>query len=241
MGTEMRIVHACHGKFHHHDLARQLHARGALERFFTGYPHFNKVAKTRSDTFEVAFIGSVSLRKGVPDLLQAFNALSHPHKRLTIVGGMTEEMRAYLAKHPAPSDVVFTGHCPQPRLKEILSLAHVMVLPSIEEGLALVMAQALACGCPVIASEHTGARDLYEDGAQGFIVPICNPEAIAERLQRLADNPDLQKAMSEAALKRVRDDLGGWDVYGERMVAELSRFAAKKRAGCDTAVSRSAV
>ncbi len=41
--------------------------------------------------------------------------------------------------------------------------------------LALSMVQALACGCPVIASEHTGARDLFEDGVQGFIVPIRDP------------------------------------------------------------------
>ena len=55
-----------------------------------------------------------------------------------------------------------------------MSRSHVMVLPSIEEGLALVQAQALACGCPVIGTRHTGAEDLFSDGNEGFIVPIRN-------------------------------------------------------------------
>ena len=70
----------------------------------------------------------------------------------------------------------FLGVVGQERLAELMSTSHVMVLPSIEEGLALVQGQAMACGCPVIASTNTGAEDLFTDGVEGFVVPIRDPE-----------------------------------------------------------------
>jgi glycosyltransferase involved in cell wall biosynthesis len=108
------------------------------------------------------------------------------------------------------------GHVPQQDLKKIMSRSHVMVLPSVEEGMACVQAQAMACGCPVIASENTGARDLFTDGKEGFIVPICDSAAIASRLQMLADDRYLRSRMSSAALERVKS-IGGWEGYGETM------------------------
>lgn len=191
--------------------------------------HFSKICEVPTESFEVVFVGRVSLRKGIPDLLQAFNALDHPRKRLTIVGGITDETRSWLATHSIPDKVSFAGHCQQSRLTEILSRSHVMVLPSIEEGMAYVMAQSLACGCPVVASEHTGARDLFEDGDQGFIVPIRSPSVIAERLQLLADEPDLRQRMGESALRLVREALGGWNTYGDRMVEVLSSLVSGER------------
>jgi starch synthase len=91
----------------------------------------------------------------------------------------------------------------------------VLVLPSIEEGLALVQAEAMACGCPVICSTNSGGEDLFTDGVEGFIVPIRDAAALRERMQQLAEDPGLQKTMREAALRRVQS-IGGWTEYGER-------------------------
>jgi glycosyltransferase involved in cell wall biosynthesis len=113
-------------------------------------------------------------------------------------------------------------------LKEIMSASDVMVLPSVEEGLALVLAQAMACGCPVIASENTGASDLFTDGREGFIVPIRDPHAIAQRLQLLADSPDLRLRMSHAAMERVKS-LGGWAQYGEKMYEVFAELSAQNQ------------
>ena len=87
-------------------------------------------------------------------------------------------------------------------------------MPSLDEGMALVQGQALACGCPVIATTNSGGADLFTDGIEGFIVPIRDPDALLNRMQRLADDPALQQRMSEAALLRVRS-LGGWKKYGD--------------------------
>jgi alpha-maltose-1-phosphate synthase len=74
----------------------------------------------------------------------------------------------------------------------------------------------MACGCPVIASRNTGASDLFTDDREGFIVPIRDAVAIADRLQRLADDPGRRCRMSEAALRRVKS-IAGWDHYREKM------------------------
>jgi glycosyltransferase involved in cell wall biosynthesis len=122
--------------------------------------------------------------------------------------------------HLPLDQVEFLGAVPQPRLAELMSTSHVMVLPSIEEGLALVQGQALACGCPVVCSTNTGGEDLFTDGVEGFIVPIRDPEALTNRMQQLADDPALQSRMSEAALRRVRS-IGGWSDYRDQWEALL--------------------
>lgn len=185
---------------------------------------FHPIAEPAKDRFEILFVGSVGLRKGVPYLMQAFAQLRHPNKRLRIIGGLSREMRPILARLPA-ENVEFVGHVPQDQLPAIMSSSHVMVLPSIEEGLALVQAQALACGCPLISSTNTGGEDLITDGFEGFIVPIRSAAAITARLQELAEDPGLQQRMSEAAVARVRH-IGGWHEYGENWAALLHQLVA---------------
>jgi starch synthase len=76
----------------------------------------------------------------------------------------------------------------------------------------MVIDEAMAYGCPVIATTNTGASELITNGVEGLIVPIRSPEVIADRLQQLADQPELRDRMGQAALERVQQ-LGGWDAY----------------------------
>jgi glycosyltransferase involved in cell wall biosynthesis len=175
---------------------------------------FRPTGEPDPNTFDVLFAGSVGLRKGVPYLLEAFAQLRHPHKRLRIAGAVQEDIHSILPRLPM-ENVEFLGPVAQAELAALMSRSHVLALPSIEEGLALVQAQALACGCPVVCSTNTGGEDLFSDGVEGFIVPIRDPGALAERLQRLADDPALQRGMREAGLRRVQS-IGGWKEYGDR-------------------------
>ena len=139
---------------------------------------------------------------------------------------MAPEIKQLLTRLPHQS-VEFLGSVPQADLPKIMSESHVLVLPSIEDGFGLVMSQAMACGCPVIASTNTGGEDLFADGVEGFIVPIRDVDALANRMQRLMDDPDLQRRMSEAALARVRY-LGGWTQYGDQWESLLQRLTGSK-------------
>lgn len=171
------------------------------------------------ERFDVLFVGAMSLQKGVPYLLQAFNAIRHPAKSLTFAGAVSPTVIECMDAQGLWSDSIrVLGHVPQPELKRWMSKSHVLVLPSVQEGLAMVMAQAMACGCPVVASENTGARDLFDDGQEGFIVPIRDPKALTERLQQLADEPDLRSRMGALSLERVKR-MGGWRDYGQRALS----------------------
>jgi starch synthase len=180
---------------------------------------FTRTGEPPAAQFQVLFAGSVGLRKGVPYLLEAFAALRHPAKRLRLAGSINPDIKTVLARLPQ-DNVEFLGAVSQDRLAELMSTSHLMVLPSIEEGLALVQGQALACGCPVLCSTNTGGEDLFTDGVEGFIVPVRDVVALTAKMQYLADDPVLQARMSEAALHRVRS-IGGWDRYGDRWEALL--------------------
>ena len=180
---------------------------------------FRPTARPAEDRFAVLFAGGMSLRKGLPYLLQAYSLLRHSRKSLTLAGAVNDSfIRLMKQRRMWPDDVQVLGHVPQHKLKDLMSRSHVLVLPSIEEGLAMVQAQAMACGCPVIASENTGARDLFEDGKEGFIVPIRDPQTLTARLEALAGDSTLRHRMSEASLALVKS-LRGWHDYGERAVA----------------------
>ena len=184
---------------------------------------FSKVSDPPTDHFQVLFAGAVGLRKGIPYLLEAFANLKHPGKLLRIAGTLQPEMGKVLERLPR-DHVEFLGPVSQGRLTELMSSSHVMVLPSVEEGLALVQGQALACGCPVVASTNTGGEDLFTDGVEGFIVPVRDINAIPARLQMLTDEPALQQRMSESALRRVQH-IDGWKTYGdtwERLLFDLT-------------------
>jgi glycosyltransferase involved in cell wall biosynthesis len=176
---------------------------------------FQKISNPSSNGFCVLWVGAVSIRKAFLDALQAFRKFRHPQKKFLVVGAVEPAMRKLLLKENL-DNVVFRGVVPNTELASVYSSSHAFVLPSIEEGLAMVQGEALACGCPVIATHHTGASDLFADGLEGFIVPIRRPDLIADRLQQLADDPQLRQQMSQAALERV-SCIGGWDTFGDEI------------------------
>ena len=175
---------------------------------------FSQVADPPKDRFEVLFVGSDGIRKGVPYLVEAFAALKCGRKRLRIVGDVGREMSRILRTLPM-QDVEIVGTVPQNQLPGIMGSSHVMVLPSIEDGFGMVIGQAMASGCPVIVSDNTGGPDIITDGQDGFIVPIRDAATLRDRMQQIADDPDLGSRLREAGMERVKQ-LGGWRTYGDR-------------------------
>jgi starch synthase len=181
-------------------------------------------APKRDPNFRAIFVGNLSLQKGVPYLLEAVKGLGLKGFELWLVGAVSPGFEPLLRRYEG----LFRhfGVVPRARLRELYSQASVLVLPSVQEGLALVQAQAMACGLPVIATAHTGAVDILTDGVEGFIVPIRSAGAIREKLRTLYESPELLTRMSEAALTRARA-MGGWSQYGDNMIA-MYRTAARR-------------
>jgi glycosyltransferase involved in cell wall biosynthesis len=184
---------------------------------------FSKVSNPDPKKFTVLWVGQVILRKGFMYAVEAFQKFKHPNKEFNVIGQVSAEITALLSKQDL-TGINFLGTVANSQLSKKYSEANAFVLPSIEEGLAMVMGEALACGCPVIASTNTGASDLFEHGKQGFIIDIRSPKAITDALQNLADDVDLRNRMSEAGIERVKG-INGWDRYGDIFAAEVNKLA----------------
>jgi starch synthase len=187
-------------------------------------PALTAVESPAPDEFAVLFAGGIGLRKGIPYLLQAFDRLGHPRKRLRLAGAVQDDIRALLPSLPQ-QQVEFVGPVHRQRLIELMQTSDVLVLPSLEDGFGLVVAEAMACGCPAICSASAGAADLIVDGKNGFVVPSRDPAALAERLQQMADDPEICSSLRKAAVDTVQR-LGGWSDYGDRWEALLRQLTA---------------
>jgi glycosyltransferase involved in cell wall biosynthesis len=184
---------------------------------------FEPTGSPASGRFDVLFVGCMSLQKGVPYLLQAYRRIVHSRKSITFAGAPSPALIALMKQRALwPDEARVLGHVPQHRLKDLYSRSHALVLPSVQDGFGMVMSEAMACGCVVIGTSHTGAEDLLTDGKDGFITPVRNVDALVQRLQQLADSPALRDAMGQRALSRMRS-IGGWRQYGN---AALSIYGA---------------
>lgn len=176
----------------------------------------------KEQDFRILFVGQLALRKGLSYLLQAVRRAAIPGATLVLAGSERPETAVLLAGQTGLR-VEMRGILHGDDLVREMSRASVLVLPSIEDGFGMVMAEAMACGTPVIASAHTGAADLFTDGVEGFVVPIRDPDAIADRLALLADDPGRAGEMGQAARQRI-DGFGSWHTYGETLYGALGRL-----------------
>jgi glycosyltransferase involved in cell wall biosynthesis len=161
--------------------------------------------------FRVAFVGSFHLRKGIQYLLRAWDEAKLANAQLVLHGGSgSRYMDRLLRPYTSRADVVFRGGDPVHTYQR----ASVCVVPSIEDGFAYVVLEALASGCPVIVSDHVGGKDAVTNGVNGFIVPARDVAAVRDRLIELHASPKLRDAMAVAA----------------RQTAERYSFAAEQSA-----------
>ncbi len=185
---------------------------------------FRQVPKS-DDVFRVIFGGGLSLRKGTHYLLQAFAELNLPNSELLLIGGVNDEIKPFLKK--------YAGHYrhltyrPLAELYKFYSEGSVFVLPSLEEGLAMVQPQAMACGLPVICTTNTGGEDIVRDGLDGFVIPIRSTDKIKEKLLFLYEHPDIRAAMGQSAKQRVASGFT-WDDYGRKTMKEYARLLSHK-------------
>ena len=185
---------------------------------------------TETGGLRVLHVGRVSSQKGVHYLVDAVGRVAGA--RLTLVGAVDAGMDSLIRGKAA---VKVVGAVAGPDLPRWYREADVFCLLSVHDGLALVLAQAMAMGLPVIATANTGAEELIEDGVQGFIVPARDPAAAAARLRQLAECPELRRDMGRRARARIMAGFS-WTDYGDRAVS-LYRKALTARSASVGAVT----
>jgi glycosyltransferase involved in cell wall biosynthesis len=138
-------------------------------------------APSTSATFDIAYVGALTVAKGVPLLIDAFADLPHRDMRLVLVGGVgTRGMRRFIERacRRDPRIMVRPGD-PLP----VLRAARLCVHPAYEDGFGYAPAEALACGLPVIVSEDTGMKDLIDPPRNGLILPTGDLTALTEAIE----------------------------------------------------------
>jgi len=183
---------------------------------------FKKISDPEKNVFSVLWVGAVNLRKGFMYALEAFQKFEYVNKEFVVIGSMSPEIKSILNTRHL-EDIIFKGTVPNDELIHHYNKANVFVFPSIEDGFGMVMAEAMACGCPVIATTNTGAQDLITDGLDGFVVPVRNEKTILEGFQKFVDNPNLRTEMSKNALVKVQS-LGGWNNYGDNYSSLIEKL-----------------
>jgi glycosyltransferase involved in cell wall biosynthesis len=175
-------------------------------------------------TFRVLYASSLVVRKGIQYLLEAFATSDLPNSELVLVGGMSHEVRPILEQYTGAFH--YGGKLPHRELWRAYTQSSVYVLPSLEEGFAVTILEAMACGVPVIVSENSGGRGVVRDGIDGFITPIRDVQALKEKLRFLHDNEVERQRMGQNGLERAREF--GLDRYTERVVAECESVAMRR-------------
>jgi glycosyltransferase involved in cell wall biosynthesis len=173
-------------------------------------------ASASRQVFRVCYTGRVEIAKGVTYLLQAWNQLSLPTAELVLIGEVAAEMQSLVRQYATPN-VRFTGFLPADRVADWYRQSDVFAFPSVNEGLARVLIEAMASGLPVIATRASGAEDCVTPGVDGTIVPERNPEALAEAILWHFQNRDATRQMGTAARAKI---VGRFTVshYVERMI-----------------------
>jgi glycosyltransferase involved in cell wall biosynthesis len=173
-----------------------------------------------SPFFTFLFAGASIHRKGFDLLLDAFARVVRevPEARLRIVGPRGDAAH-HLERYPE-APVTTAPPTDQPGLAAELRAAGCLVLPSRNDSYAMVVAEALATGIPALVSEMVGAKELITEGETGWVVPVEDVPALAERMLWCARHPAEVRAMRDACRRAAEG--ATWPAYHRRL-AEVVR------------------
>lgn len=169
------------------------------------------------EPLRVLFAGRIGQRKGIGYLLRALERLRAPEIRLTLLGEV-EGPADFLRPHAS----LFDHLPPRPQAEVFAAMERhdLFVLPSLFEGQALAVLEAMKCGLPVVVTPNTGTAHLVEEGRNGFVVPIRSAEAISGVLEWALRNRGTLREMGRAA-RETADGLT-WHAY-ENKIAGIVR------------------
>jgi|GEM_PF-669409 len=155
-----------------------------------------------SPVFRACFVGRIELSKGIAYLLQAWNLLALPMAELVLAGPIQPDIKAFLKQY-AGSNVTVTGPLSPREVVNQYHRANVFIHPSPNEGLGLVLLEAMACGLPVIATDRSGAEDCVTHGRDGLIIPARSVNQLAEAIWWCFRHRQELPSMGKAARQKI--------------------------------------
>ena len=186
-----------------------------------------------SVSLSILYAGTISVQKGIHDLLIAFENFSHSKATLTLLGGMTAPIKRLLNR--TDYRINLPGHKPQADLPAFYQAHNLFVMPSIQDGMAMVQLQALASGLPLVCTTNSGGEDLLQMGGNspvihkisgeqvleypaGWVIPIHCPHVLTEIFLKLSQNLSILAAKRNNAIALTKTEFT-WQSYAERAIS----------------------
>ena len=151
--------------------------------------------------------GRLVEQKGHRYLIEAMDTLRRtlPHVSLKFIcfgeGELRNKLLEEVRRLGLGKDIFLPGIAP---VKDILATADIFVLPSLWEGMSLMLLEAMAAGKPIVATDISGSRELIADKVNGFVVPPGNAAALAQSIKTLIEQPTLRDAFGKASRREVQ-------------------------------------
>ena len=167
----------------------------------------------------VLFAGHATQRKGLGYLLEAWKAAALSGAELTIAGSLPAgfDWRPHLSPN-----VRLAGHRTRSELRDLYQTCHILAFPTMLEGQANVVLEAMACGCCVVTTPASGVGDWLKNGENGILLQPQNVEAWAETLRRLASDPAETERLGRAGVDTAQNF--SLKSYGERLMRVLDEL-----------------
>ena len=179
--------------------------------------------KSNDDYFNIIFVGQLSVRKGLHYLFEILNKLGNKKIKLHIVGTETSDTKFLkkLIDSDFQDNVIFYGHQNHEKLNILFNKANLFVLPSIEEGMAIVTLQSIASGCPVVVTENTGSKEFIEKYNCGKVISRDKISSLADVILELMEDKNKLKDLKENTKKATNYN---WAEYVKTLNLILNKY-----------------
>ena len=162
------------------------------------------------------FVGNVCRGKGIPVLLEAARRLQSRNVDFRLVG----PLRSSDLLRGLPPNVRWAGSFTHNSVADEMRDADIFVLPSAEDAYPLVTMEAMACGLPVIVTDHCGTSELINNGEDGMVIPTAEVNPLVWAIEQLLDDAGLRARMGAAARRKIEAG-PNWDDYGARILHRI--------------------
>ena len=187
---------------------------GVDEKIFT--PIKNKV-----DEKYILYSGRLDYRKGLFDLIESSKIICQVHPELSFVitgkGILIDKLKRRVNESGLKNNFNFVGFVSREKLIQLYQQATIYVLPSHYEGLPTVLLEAMACGCPVVATSVSGNLDVLTQGHDGILVPPKSPDKIAEAVLKLLDNEKMMNTLGINARNTIENRFT-WSIISKKFL-----------------------
>lgn len=178
------------------------------------------------------FVGRMITQKGIPYLIDAMPLVleKHPDVRLLLAGrgNALESLKKKVKAAGLERSIIFSGYMTEEMLKEAYGTCDLFVLPSVWEVLPIAILEAMSSSKPVICTGAGGDAELVGDGLNGYVVPMRDPKAMAEKINELLDDPEKRAQMGRAGRKRAEEEFD-WKLIAARTKRVYEELLEEKK------------